>query len=314
MNQRCLCTIVQIYPSQVFSTLNYDVIQTPGILISIGWLALNTSPVTLQSMQILLDIVQCNKTLPVPFVTHLLDFALNTDNDKMIDRVLAAVSKNTAYQPVVGNKANALLAKMKSEDDARNVRSLEKHLLLFQHSRTLLSSPDLCSIIDRLIHSTSHSSISYSSLDTRYILATIILNSLTSYDKYLKFLQQTWQSLARDMNGTNNLRQVAIAYAKHWENVWQTNATMDDVDALVKCLHDQYALVSKVIERMEFDQFQQWIEKTVRNIVSVSVAQAMDYLHQLHSLENPIGRPRRGRSPLPASPATAPDVGALHIE
>ena len=88
----------------------------------------------------------------------------------------------------------------------KNIRLLEKHLLLFNHSRSLISSNDVCLIIDRLINFTSHSSISYSSLDTRYILAMIVLNILSSYDKYLKFLQQTWKSILWEINDTDNLK------------------------------------------------------------------------------------------------------------
>ncbi|CAF4400443.1 unnamed protein product, partial [Adineta steineri] len=82
----------------------------------------------------------------------------------------------------------------------------------------------------------------------------------------LKFLQQTWQSIVRDINGTNNLKSVVIAYAKHWKNVFKTNSTIDDIDVLVKCLNDEYELISKVLHDIDLNQFQQWIEKTIQNI------------------------------------------------
>jgi hypothetical protein len=238
-------------------------------LISIGWLALNISPPSLESMQTLLDIISSSKILPLSLVTHLLDFTLNTTNEKMIDQVLIILSNNSTYQSIVKIKVNQIIEQMKLDEDSKNIRLLEKHLLLFYHSRSLISSSDLCSIIDRLINSSSHSSISYSSLDTRYIIAMIILNSLSSFDKYLKYLQQTWQSLVRDMNGTNNLKQVVNAYAQQWGKIFKINSTIDDIDALVKCLNDQYELVSKVIESIDQNQFQQWIERTIQNIVSL---------------------------------------------
>ncbi|CAF3827857.1 unnamed protein product, partial [Adineta steineri] len=250
----------------LFSSINFNVIQTSDILISIGWLALNISPVSLESMQILLDIIHSQKILPLKFMNDLLDFTLTTNNEKMIDQVLVILSNNSTYQSIIKSKINEIVEKMKSNEDFQNIRLLEKFLLLFYHSRSLISSNDLCSIIDRLINSSSHSSISYSSLDTRYILAMIILNSLTSYEKYLKFLQQTWQSIVRDINGTNNLKSVVIAYAKHWKNVFKTTSTIDDIDVLVKCLNDEYELISKVIHDIDLNQFQQWIEKTVQNI------------------------------------------------
>ncbi|UJR14390.1 hypothetical protein I4U23_001387 [Adineta vaga] len=250
----------------VFSSINFDVIQTSTILISIGWLALNTSPVSLESMQILIDIIHSTKVLPLSFISQLLDFTLTTMNEKMIDQVLTILSKNTTYQSIIQIKVNTIIEKMKTDEDFQNIRLLEKYLLLFHHSRTLISSNDLCSIIDRLLNSSSHSSISYSSLDTRYILAMIILNSLTSYEKYLKFLQQTWQSLVRDMNDTNEFKQVVIVYAKHWNYILKDHSTIDDINALVKCLNDQYELISKVIESMELNQFQQWIENTIQHI------------------------------------------------
>ncbi|CAF3953495.1 unnamed protein product [Rotaria sordida] len=259
------CTIDgKIMP--LFSSINFDSIQTSGILISIGWLALNISPISLESMQILLDIIYSSKTLPLLFISHLLDFTLNTNNEKMIDQVLTIISNNSNYQSILKIKANKILDEMKTNEDYQNICLLEKYLLLFNHSRSLISSNDLCLIIDRLINSSSHSSISYSLLDTRYILAMIILNSLTSFDKYLKFLQQTWKSLVRDINETNHLKQVVIAYAKQWEYILKLNSTIDDIDALVKCLNDQYELISKVIQSIEQNQFQQWIENIIQNI------------------------------------------------
>jgi hypothetical protein len=218
-------------------------------------------------MQILLDIIHSSKTFPLLFITHLLDFTLKTNHEKMIDQVLVILSKNVIYQSILKTKANEILHQMKSNEDSQNIRLLEKNLLLFYHSRSLISSNDLTSIIDRLINSTSHSSISYSSLDTRYIIAMIILNSVSSFDKYLKYLQQIWKSIVRDINGTNQLKQVVGAYAKQWEHVLKTTATIDDIDGLVRCLNDQYELISKILESMDQNQFQQWIERTVQYIV-----------------------------------------------
>ncbi|CAF1121281.1 unnamed protein product [Adineta ricciae] len=250
----------------IFSSINFDVIQTPTILISIGWLALKTSPASLESMQILLDIIRSTKVLPISFISHLLDFTLTTNNEQMIDGVLTILSTNLTYQSIVKTKANAIIEKMKSEEDFQNIRLLEKHLLLFHHSRKLISSNDLCIVIDRLLNSSSPSSISYSTLDTRYVLAIIILNGLTSYEKYLKFLQQTWKSLIRDMNESNQFKQVVIAYVKQWEHVLKSQSTIEDIDALVKCLNDRHELISKVIQSMELTQFQQWIENSIQHI------------------------------------------------
>lgn len=248
--------------------VNFDSIQTPGILLSIGWLALNTLPVTLESMQSLLDIIHSSKILPLGFINHLLEFTLNTNNEKMIDQVLTIISTNSNYQTILKAKADKILNDMKTNEDHQNIRLLEKYILLFKHSRALISSKDLCSIIDRLISSTSHSSISYSSLDTRYIIAMIILNGLSTYDKYLTYLQQTWQSIVREINENNDLKQVVIAYVKQWENVLKPTSTINDVAALVKCLNDQYQLISKIVQTIGQDQFQQWIENSIQNIVN----------------------------------------------
>ncbi|CAF3429578.1 unnamed protein product, partial [Rotaria sp. Silwood2] len=250
----------------LFSSINFDSIKTSGILVSIGWLALNISPRSLESMQILLDIIDSSKILPLLFISHLLDFTLNTDNEKMIDQLLIIISNNLNYQTILKIKTNKILDEMKTNEDYQNIRLLEKYLLLFYYSRSLISSNDLCLIIDRLLNSSSHSSISYSSLDTRYILAMIILNCLSSYDKYLKFLQQTWKSIVREINENNHLKQVVIAYAKQWKYVLKFNSTLDDINALVKCLNDQYELISNVIQSIDQNQFQQWIENIIQNI------------------------------------------------
>jgi hypothetical protein len=218
-------------------------------------------------MQILLDLIHSRKNLPLVFISHLLDFTLNTNNENMIEQVLSIISVNADYQSILKTKTNKVLEEMKTNDDSKNIRLLEKYLSLFHHSRSLISSNDLSSIIDRLINSSSHSSISFSVIDTRYILAMIILNSLSSFDKYLSFLQQTWKSIVREMNGTNHLKPVVIAYAKQWEHVMNTHSTIDDIDALVKCLNDQYELISKFIQSIDQNQFQQWIEKTIQHIV-----------------------------------------------
>ena len=98
------------------------------------------------------------------------------------------------------------------------------------------------------------------------MLAMIILNSLTSPEKYLKYLQQTWKSLVREANV--NHQQVMIAYAKQWQKICSNQATMEDIDALVTCLNDQYELVGKIMQAMEQEQFEQWLKKTTENIVS----------------------------------------------
>ncbi|CAF5160394.1 unnamed protein product, partial [Rotaria magnacalcarata] len=233
---------------------------------SIGWLALNTAPVSFESMQILLDIIHSSKVLPLLLINHLLEFTLNTNNEKMIDQVLTILSANENYQSIVKIKANQIINAMKFNEDYQNIRLLEKHLLLFNHSRYLISSNDLCSIIDRLINSSTHSSISYSALDTRYMIAMIILNSVSSYNKYLIYLQQTWKSIAREIHENDNLKQVVISYAKHWGDVFQSNSTINDINSLVKCLNDQYELISKVIQAIDQNQFQQWIENSIQNI------------------------------------------------
>jgi hypothetical protein len=212
-------------------------------------------------MQILVDIISSSKILPHSFLTDLLELTLNQTNEPTIDQVLTILSNNSHYQSILKIKTHQILEEMKSNEDSLNLRLLEKYLLLFSHHR----SNELSPIIDRLINSFSRSSISYSALDTRYILAMIILNSLPSFDKYLKFLQQTWKSLIREIHGT---KQVVIAYAKQWKNVLKMNATMEDIDALVKCLHDQYELISNIMQSIEQNQFQQWIEKTIQYIVS----------------------------------------------
>ncbi|CAF4854262.1 unnamed protein product, partial [Rotaria socialis] len=57
-----------------------------------------------------------------------------------------------------------------------------------------------------------------------------------------------------------------ISYAKHWVDVFQSNSTIDDINSLVKCLNDQYELISKVIQAIDQNQFQQWIENSIQNI------------------------------------------------
>jgi hypothetical protein len=178
----------------------------------------------------------------------------------MIEQVLIILSNNSNYKSILKQKTNQIIEELKSNDDSINIRLLEKYLLLFSHCPT----NDLCPIIDRLINSSSNSSISYSSLDTRYILAMIILNSLTSFDKYRNFLQLTWKSIIREINGT---KQVVIAYAKQWENILKINSTIDDINALVKCLNDEYELISKILQTIDQNQFQQWIDNTIQYIV-----------------------------------------------
>ncbi|CAF5229912.1 unnamed protein product, partial [Rotaria magnacalcarata] len=80
------------------------------------------------------------------------------------------------------------------------------------------------------------------------------------------YLQQTWKSIAREIHENDNLKQVVISYAKHWGDVFQSNSTIDDINSLVKCLNDQYELISKVIEAIDQNQFQQWIENSIQNI------------------------------------------------
>jgi hypothetical protein len=211
-------------------------------------------------MQILLDIISSSKILPVEFVKDLLNFTLNKNNEKMLEQLLIILSKNSNYQSILKSKTNQIIDEMKSNEDSLNIRLLEKNILLFSYN----PSNNLSPIIDRLINLSSHSSISYSSLDTRYIIAMIILNSLTSFDKYLKYLQQIWKSVIREKNG---IKQVVIAYAKQWEYVLKMNANIDDIHALVKCLDDQYELISKILQSIDQNQFQQWIENIIQYIV-----------------------------------------------
>ena len=229
-------------------------------LISIAWLALKTSPPSLQSMQILVDIISTLKLLPNSFITDLLEFTLTQHNENMLKQVLPILSTNSEYQKIFQRKAHSMIEEMKSKEDLLNIRSLEKHLLFFSYYQ----SNELSPIIDRLINSSSHSSISFSALDTRYILAMIILNSLSSLEKYSKYLQQTWKSLMREINAN---KQVMIAYAKQWEKIWTNQATMEDIDAIVICLNDEYQVVGKIIQAMEQNQFERWLEKIIDDIV-----------------------------------------------
>jgi hypothetical protein len=179
----------------------------------------------------------------------------------MLEQVLITLSGNSEYRTILKKKNNEIIEEMKSNDDPHNIRLLEKNLLLFSYNRSNEVSP----IIDRLISSSSRSSISYSALDTRYILAMIILNSLTSYEKYSKYLEQTWKSLMKEPEGT---KRVFIAYAKEWEKIWKSSPTIEDIDAMVQCLNDEYELIGKMVQLIEQSQFQQWVEKTIEDIVS----------------------------------------------
>lgn len=227
------------------------------LLLTIGWLAFQTTSPSFQSMQILVDILSTSKFFPNTFIADLLDFTLTQNHPIMLKQVLPILSKNVEYQ----KKAHEIIEQMKTNEDLINIRLLEKYLLFFSYYH----SNELCPILDRLIHSSSPSSISFSVLDTRYILAMIILNSLTSFEKYIQYLQQTWKSLIREVN--INHQQVMIAYAKQWENIWLNQATIDDIDAIVISLNDQYEFIEKIIQGMEEEQFQQWLQKIIENIV-----------------------------------------------
>ena len=231
------------------------------IFVSLGWLALQTSPPSLQSMQILVNILSTSKLLPNTFIVDLLEFTLTQNNQAMLKQVLPILSRKIEYRKIGQGKANEMIEQLKIHDDLYNIRFIEKHLLFFSY----FHSDELSPIIDRLIHSSSPSSISFSALDTRYILAMIILTGLTSHEKYRNYLQQTWKSLTREVNV--NHQQVMIAYAKQWEKIWTNQATMEDIDALVACLNDQYELVGKIMQTMEQEQFEQWLQKTIENIV-----------------------------------------------
>jgi hypothetical protein len=269
----------------IFSSINFHRIQSIGILISIAWLALKTIPSSLESMQILVEIISSSKTFPISFIRDLLDYSLNQNNEKMLDQVLTILSSNSEYQMILKRKSNEIIEQMKFNDDSLNIRLLEKHLLLFSYNRSNEISP----IIDRLINSSSHSSISYSALDTRYILAMIILHSLTSYEKYSIFLEQTWKSLMRETDGT---KRVFIAYAKEWEKIWKRNSTIEDIDAIVKCLNDEYGLITKIIQLIDQNQFQQWIEKIIEDIVCYLEYSHFEISFSFFVIENSIGRCR----------------------
>lgn len=211
-------------------------------------------------MQILLDITSSSQILPVSLINDLLEFTLNKSNEKVLEQFLFILSTNKNYQPILTKKTNEIIGQMKTNDDSLNLRLLEKYLLLFSYIR----SDNLSPIIDRLINSFSNSSISYSSLDTRYILAMIILNSLTSFEKYETFLQQTWKSLIRE---TSDIKQVVIAYAKQWKNSLHNHSTSEDITTLVKYLNDQYDLLSNILQSIDQNQFQQWINERIQYIV-----------------------------------------------
>lgn len=246
---------------KLFCSINFDGIKNNGILISIAWLGLNISPSSNESMQILLDIISSSKNLPTILINDTFDFILNQiNNEKILEQFLNILSIDSNYEIILTNKTNEIIEQMKINDDLVNLRSLEKYLLLFSYIR----SDNLSFIIDRLINSSSYSSISYSILDTRYILAMIILNSLINFDKYILFLHQIWKLLIKE---TNDIKQVVIVYAKQWKNIFQNNLTNDDINTFVKYLYDQYDLLSNILQIIDQNQFQQWINERIQSIV-----------------------------------------------
>jgi hypothetical protein len=218
-------------------------------------------------MQILIDIIHASSCLPVRFVVNVFERAMKMNSTMLIDRLLSNFVRHDNYRLVLKDQVKKILKQMSKNDDSKNIRLFEQYHRVFAHSRTLTSSDDLCSILNRLIHSSSDSSISYSILDTRYLLAMIILNSLTSYETYRSFLQQTWTSIVRDTEQANHLQPVVQAYARQWTNAMTIEITIDDMNTLVKYLGKQYELLSTIMASMNQEFFEQWISKTLECIV-----------------------------------------------
>lgn len=111
------------------------------------------------------------------------------------------------------------------------------------------------------------------------------------------------------MRETNGTKQVVMAYAKQWEKVWKSEATTEDIDALVKCLNDEYELVGKIMQMMEQSQFQQWLEKTTEKIVRYSEIFTSIY-RSLPLIESSLGR----HGELPKRIASFTNISALLVE
>lgn len=228
----------------IFSIVNFDRIQSIDLLITIAWLCLQTN----NSAQILVDILSASKIFPLALVEDVFQYVLNENIPSIVDQILVILTKN--YQTIVENKRNEIVRQMKINSDSENLRLLEKSARLF----TTIRSNDLEPIVDRLIQSFSHSTISFSSMDSRYLLAMIILNCFQTFDKYKEFFKQIWKLLARE---TNDVKQVIIAFAKQWKD----NYSIEDLNVFVKWLDREYDLLTKICIEIDENLFRQWIEQ-----------------------------------------------------
>jgi hypothetical protein len=94
------------------------------------------------------------------------------------------------------------------------------------------------------------------------------------------------------MRETDGTKRVFIAYAKEWEKIWKRNSTIEDIDAIVKCLNDEYGLITKIIQLIDQNQFQQWIEKIIEDIVCYLEYYHFEIYFFVFVIENSIGRCR----------------------
>lgn len=237
------------------------------ILVSIGWLALKSNENNLESLQILLDLMRSKNVLPTNFVENVFSITLKSNNSKMMEETFSSMAQRTEYQKVLKTCVESVLLEMKANDDAKNIRLLEKYHPLFRHSRFLFPSDDLSLILDRLIDLSCHSSISYSNVDSRYLLAMIILNSLNRFEKYSKFLHQTWTLILREISKDQEIKSVVLAYARRWSELMEENVQIQDLDCLIQSIHDQYQILSNILQTIEFEFFQAWIEQKLQPIV-----------------------------------------------
>lgn len=244
----------------LFSSVYFDRVHSMKILVSIGWLALNG-----ESAQILVDLLRSTSKLPSNFVEDLLRFALDKNQSKMFEEILPIFIREENYRSILKKRIDEFVAEMKTNDDAKNVRFFEKFHRVLSQSRILICQDDFCSIIDRLIDSSSNSTISYSILDTRYLLAMIILNCLKKPTKYLSFLHQTWKSLIAESNQGEHLKPVVIAFANHWQKVIGEFDPLENLQIFLKFLDDRFDLISNVIESIDDEKFRFWLDRRVES-------------------------------------------------
>ena len=231
--------------AQIFSTVNFDRIQSIDLLITIAWLCIQVN-----STQILVDILSTSKIFPVRLVEDIFHCVLTENYPTTIDQIVVLLTKTAEYRPILQAKRDEILRQMKTNSDSDNLRLLEKSARLF----TSIRSNDLEPIVDRLIQSFSHSTISFSSMDSRYLLAMVILNSFQTFDKYSKFFKQIWKLLSKE---TINVKQVIIAYAKQWNESY----SIEDLNVLVNWLDGEYELLNKIFVDIDDQLFKQWIEQ-----------------------------------------------------